>query len=143
MTHYRTTVTSSWGQEALFSYMSDFAHSQEWDPGVRRAERASGGAIELGARFHLEVGFLGRRLPLEYVVTAYEPHALVQLTASNGSLLSIDTMTFATRSDGSSLTYDAELRVLGGYRVFSPLLAVGFRRVGERARQGLLRELNR
>ena len=142
MTHYRTTVPSSLDREALCAYMADFSHAERWDPSVAKAEQSSDGPIGLGARFSLVVGFLGRRLSLEYAVTQFQPPSLVQVSASNAAFFSIDTMTFDTRDGGSVLAYDAELRLRGAYRLFGPLLNLGFRRVGDRAREGLVRELN-
>jgi hypothetical protein len=130
------------GREALFTYMADFSHSERWDPSVVHAARLSEGAVGLGARFLVEVGVLGRRLPFEYEVTAFESPTRVQLSARHKAMISIDTMTFVERDGGSTLAYDAEVRLVGPYRLLAPLLGLGFRRVGERARAGLLRELN-
>jgi len=42
---------------------------------------------------------------------------------------------------GSVVTYDADLRVRGLFRLADPLLALAFRRIGDRARDGLVRAL--
>jgi Polyketide cyclase / dehydrase and lipid transport len=141
MARYRTMVPSSKGAHALFAYMADFTHSEQWDPGVLSSRRLDEGPLALGARFLVVAGFLGRRVPLEYEITAYEPDSLVQVTARTNWLHSVDTMTFESSDAGSTLSYDAELNLLGAYRVLGPLLDLGFRRVGDRAREGLRREI--
>ena len=50
---------------------------------------------------------------------------------------SIDRIEIVPTATGSSVTYDADLRLRGPWRAFSPLMAIGFRRIGERAADGL------
>lgn len=143
MPRYRATIRSSRGSASAFDYMADFANSAEWDPGVLRAERIGSGPIGLGTRFALVTSFLGREVPLEYAITAYEPNVLVELTSENPTFSSIDTVTVAPLPEGTALTYDAVIRTRGALRLAEPLLALAFARVGGRARDGLVRELNR
>lgn len=142
MSRYRTTVPSRRATDDAFDYMANFAHSVAWDPGVLEAHRVSGGPIGLGSRFLLVTEFLGRRIPLEYAITHYErPHRL-ELTAQNASVRSVDVVTFAATDEGTDVTYDATLLPRGPLRLAGPLLSLAFRRIGDRARAGLARELN-
>ena len=143
MAVYRTTVSSNREPERVFSYLADFSSALQWDPGVVEATHLGDGPATLGTRFRVVSRFLGRRVPLEYVITAFDRPRLVQLTAQNARLRSLDTITFVAVPTGTEVTYDATLVALGAWGVLNPLLGLLFRRVGERARAGLVRELNR
>ncbi len=82
-------------------------------------------------------------MPLDYQVTSFEPPRRVVLEADNFAIRSVDEITFEPSRAGSSVTYHADLRLKGLLRLADPLLAVAFRRLGDRAASGLRRELNR
>jgi hypothetical protein len=91
----------------------------------------------VGSSFDLTVAFAGRKMTLRYVVRRLTaPHQVV-FVASTRLLVSVDTLTFEGLGDGCRMTYDADLRFKGIAAVANPLLAVGFRRVGDRARDSL------
>ena len=83
------------------------------------------------------VPFLGRRLPLTYVVTRYSPHRVVALDAASRLLHSADRIEVAANGDGAWVSYDADVRLQGPLRLLDPLLRRGFRAVGDRATAGL------
>ncbi len=143
MAHYRTTVHSRLDIDEAFAYLADFAHSAEWDPGVVEAQRLTEAPIGLGSRFQVVAWSLGRRIPLEYQITAYEPTKRVELTAESPVIRSVDQITFTAAGDGTDVTYDADLQGRGAFRLGDPLLALVFRRIGDRARGGLQEALNR
>jgi len=64
------------------------------------------------------------------------------LTAQTPRLLSRDTITVESREGGSEMTYDAYLGLQGVARVLDPVLGIFFKRIGDAARDGLLRVLN-
>lgn len=143
MAHYRTTVHSRLDVDEAFAYLADFTHSAEWDPGVVEAQRLTEAPVGLGTRFRVVALSLGRRIPLEYQVTAYEPAKRVELTAENAMIRSFDQISFTTTGTGTNVTYDADLRGRGPFRLGDPVLALAFRRIGNRARGGLQEALNR
>jgi hypothetical protein len=55
--------------------------------------------------------------------------------------VSLDRITVSPLGDGAQVTYDADLSLKGALKVADPLLAVLFRRVGDRALAGLRRTL--
>ncbi len=142
MAHYRTTVASKWDVATAFSYMADFANSATWDPGVVSAEQLSSGDVGLGTRFELMANFNGRQLPLTYEVTAFDPPRRVVLRAETDMVLSIDEITFSPSAQGTDVTYDADLRTRGWFKLAAPVVALLFKGIGDRARAGLQRELN-
>jgi hypothetical protein len=143
MARYRTTVHATRDADDVFAYMAAFEHSAEWDPGVAEAERLTDGPVGPDTRFRVVTLVAGRKIPLEYRVTAFGPGRRVVVTAESSSLRSVDEITVDADGDGSSMTYDADLSLRGVFVLLTPLLAVAFHRIGDRARGGLRRELNR
>jgi hypothetical protein len=117
--------------------MSDFSNAQEWDPGVAAAKQIGSGPIAKGTEFDLVVLFAGRRVTLRYRVKEFVENQRVVFEASSARLHSLDTLTFVPRPDGCEMTYAAEVRLTGVASVVNPLLALGFTRVGDRARDSL------
>ncbi len=98
--------------------------------------------VRVGARFRLNSRFLGRSLPLEYEVVEFEAPTRVVLQADTALLRSTDTMTFTPDGTGTQVEYDARLDTKGVLRAADPLLALLFRRIGNRAENGLRARLN-
>ncbi len=60
------------------------------------------------------------------------------LRAERHPFVSVDTIVVAPLDAGCTLTYDADLRLVGLFLVFSPSLDIlAFRRIGDRAIEGL------
>jgi hypothetical protein len=144
MASYRTTVQSTKSPEAAFDYVAQFANAKEWDPGVVEGDNLSGHPIGPGSRFRLVSRFLGRRVPLEYRITSFERPQRVVLEADERMVRSIDEIRFVAVDGGSRVSYQADLRLKGALgRLMDPLLALAFRRIGDRAASGLRAALNR
>jgi polyketide cyclase/dehydrase/lipid transport protein len=137
MARYRASIDTRWTSEEVFSYLSDFSTSAEWDPGVVEAERIGAGAVGESTEFCLVAEFLGRRTPLTYRIVEYEPPGAVTFVGENATVVSRDRITFETTPLGTRVTYDANLRLKGPLRLADPLLALAFNRVGGRALAGL------
>ena len=56
---------------------------------------------------------------------------------------SVDEITFTATATGTNVTYEADLRGRGAFRLADPLLVPVFRRIGNRARDGLQEAINR
>jgi carbon monoxide dehydrogenase subunit G len=143
MARYRASIETLWTPAEAFTYLSDFSTSAEWDPGVVEAERDGAEAVGEGTEFRLVAEFLGRRTPLTYRVVEYEPPSAVTFVGENASVASHDRITFEAIATGTRVTYDAELTLKGLLRVADPLLALAFKRVGDRALGGLREVLGR
>lgn len=137
MARYRTVIDSPKPREELFPYLADFANAQEWDPGVVRAERTDSGEVVVGSAFELVAAFMGRETPLKYEVTAIEPPRSVTFRGENATVVSLDTITFADRPNGTRLTYDADLQLKGPLKLADPALKLAFGKIGDKARDGL------
>jgi hypothetical protein len=143
MPHYRDTVDSPLDQEAVFAYMADFTNAERWDPGTASARRLDQGELGVGSRFELMVSFAGRTTPFIYEITAHEPPGRLVIEADTDAVHLTDTVTVAPKAGGSVLTYDARLDLKGARKALAPVMAVLFRRLCEKAKAGLERELKR
>jgi hypothetical protein len=142
MPRYQTTIRTPWSTDRAFDYLSDLEHFAEWDPGVRHATRIDGAPGAPGSRYAVTVKGPGRSLTLRYEITSAERPHRVEIRAESPTLVSVDVMTFADRDDsGCDVSYDARLDLRGLLRAANPLLALGFRRIGDRAAAGLRRAL--
>jgi len=137
MAHYHATIDSPCGPAETFDYLATFSNAEQWDPGVLSGERLDSGPVQVGTRFRLVVPFLGRRLPLTYVVTRYSPAGMIALEAVSGLLRLVDWIEVAARRDGATVSYDADVRLRGPLRLLDPMLQRGFGAIGERAAAGL------
>jgi len=137
MAHVRETVASPKPQAEVFAYLSDFATTAEWDPGVSQAEQITDGPIAVGTRVRVVAAFMGRAVELVYEVTEFEPPRRIVLRGENSTTLSIDEIVVDPDGEGSRVTYDANLTLRGALRLADPLLALVFRRIADKAIAGL------
>ena len=79
------------------------------------------------------VPFLGVRMSLTYEVIRFVPDREVLLHAANGVLQATDRIVVTGTADGSTVSYDTEVRLRGTLRVLDPVPRPGFRAVAERA----------
>ena len=143
MALYVTTVESTWSATQTFDYMAAFENVAKWDPGVARAERVGNGPVGLGTVFHVVSVFNGREIPLDYEITAFEPPNRVVLKAQTPTLRSVDEIKVDATGTSSLMTYNANLTFKGALWFANPILVLSFKKIGDRARDGLRRELNK
>lgn len=137
MAHYTATLDTPRAPAETFAYLSDFATTEEWDPGVVEAERLGDGPVGEGTEFRVVSEFLGRRAALTYTIVEFELGRAVTLRGENATVVSLDRITFEPSGGGTLITYDADLALKGPLRIADPLLALAFGRVGDRALEGL------
>lgn len=87
------------------------------------------------ARFRLVVPFLAVRISLTYEVIRFVPDREVLLHASNGVLQATDRIVVTGTADGSTASYDTEMRLRGTLQVLAPVPRPGFRRGSARGRR--------
>jgi carbon monoxide dehydrogenase subunit G len=141
MPRYETTVHTPRPAADVFAYLSDFSTTAEWDPGVTAARRLDSGPLGPGSRFSVTASFLGRDAELEYSITDYEPQRRVVLRGENATTVSLDEITFEPEAGGTRVGYSADLQLKGPLRFLHPALGLVFKRIGDRAADGLRRRL--
>ena len=128
--------------EEAFAYTADFSNIADWDPGVAESSSAEEGPVGEGSTFDLLVTFGSRRVPMQYRITEYEPSRRVVLVGEGDKIRAVDEITFAPTSDGTAITYVADLNFEGLMKWISPLLKPALRKVGRNAVEGLARTLD-
>ena len=137
------SVTVDQPVERVFTYLSDFTTTTEWDPGTVRTTREVGDG-GVGTRYRNVSRFLGRETELVYVVEDLSPNERLRLRGENQTVVAHDTLSFMPNADGSTtVTYRAQFELKGLARLAAPLLAPAFRRLGNEAEQGLRGALER
>ena len=139
MVRYHAAVESRSSARETFGYLATFSNAAQWDPGVLAGKPLDPGPVRAGSRFRLVVPFLGRRMTLTYEVISLVPGREVVLAAASGVLRATDRIVV---TDGSMVSYEAEVLLRGPLRVLDPVLRPGFRAVAERAAAGLGRVLS-
>jgi hypothetical protein len=137
MARYNARIPVPIARSAAFAYLGRFDHAAEWDPGVETGEMLTPEPVGVGSRFRLVAVFLGRGTPLDYEIVEYDRNERIVLRAENRSVRSVDTITFEDADDGCVVVYDAKLDAKGVRRLVDPLLALMFKRIGDRAVAGL------
>lgn len=137
MASYVASVDTERPPEAAFAYLSDFSTTEQWDPGVLEAERLGDGPIGEGTEFRLVAAFMGRRTTITYRIVEFDPPNAVTFRGENATVVSLDRITFEPSATGTHIVYDADLKLKGLMRIADPLLALAFKRVGDRALAGM------
>ena len=104
MSRYQASLHTPTATEDVFSYLSDFSNSQEWDPGVVTAERLTVGAIVEGTEFRLVARFLSSESALTYRIVEYDPPHAVTFRGENATVISNDRITFEAVGEGTRIT---------------------------------------
>jgi carbon monoxide dehydrogenase subunit G len=138
----RKTVVVDKPLDAVFSYLSDFTTTTDWDPGtVSTVRRHGNGGV--GTTYVNTSTFLGRTTQLTYVVEEVVDQQLIQLRGENKTVSAVDTLTFRPVASGTEVTYTAEFTLKGLSRIARPLLKPAFERLGNAAEAGMRKALNR
>lgn len=137
MAYYTAALEPSLPAEEVFAYLSDFSNAKEWDPSTVQAERVDDGPLRAGSEFRLVAAFLGRESAITYRVVEYDPPHTVTFRGENSTVVSLDRVVVAVTDTGTRITYEAKLTLKGPLKLADPLLAVAFKRVGDRALAGM------
>lgn len=99
--------------DTVYRYLLDFSTIEQWDPGVRSAEKCTPGPVHVGSEFALELSFLGKSVPMRYTLTALQPprdgRAQVVLTGQGDGFSAVDTLTLSAAGNHTQLHYEAVL----------------------------------
>lgn len=133
MPQFITSVKTSLSPEEAFDYMTDLRNLPDWDPGVSSSERVDEGDIGQGSSFDV----LASGAKLTYVLIEFDRPTRAIAEANNPRLRSYDIISIEPTIDGSIVTWDATLELKGVFKVFSPVLALMFDRIGAKAEEGL------
>jgi carbon monoxide dehydrogenase subunit G len=150
MARYVTKVRTTRPADEVFAYLADLRNFADWDPGVRRVAQVEGDGAGPDTVFDVTVAGVGRDLTLRYVTLEYDAPREVLVRAESTLFTSVDRITVETvetvdadgADGGTIVTYDADLRLNGLFRVGDLGLRLVFGRIGDRAAAGLRRALD-
>jgi len=121
-----------------FAYYAEYAHIQDWDPGVASSKKLTPGLLKRGDRYDVVSVFLGRRLPMTYEVVSVDAPQRVVLRGVSASGVAVDDIRFAARDAGTTeITWGLQLTLTGLGRFGEPLLKPVLRRLGREAMRGI------
>ena len=109
--------------EEVFGFLSNLENDIKWRSEWVETKKTSEGPIGIGARFCLTGEFLGRRIPTNYAVIAYEPNRSAAWKTVSGPLPLTFQRTFERVEGGTRFTIRYDLEVRGFFKLVMPLLA--------------------
>ncbi|MBA2639438.1 MAG: SRPBCC family protein [Nocardioidaceae bacterium] len=141
------TVETTADLDAVWSYLSDFTTTTEWDPGTVQTVRSSGDG-GVGTTYENTSEFNGRRTELTYTVVEHAaPHRIV-LRGEGAQVVATDTMTLSAHGSGTRVHYRAVLEFRGLLGLVGPLMSLPllnrpFVKLGDEAELGMCDALAR
>jgi carbon monoxide dehydrogenase subunit G len=127
--------------DEVFAFVGDFANTKDWDPGVTDARKVTDGQIGVGTRYAVDVVFSGRKLPMTYEVTAWDPPNRVVLKGEGSTVTAVDDIRFEAIPTGTRIHYSADLRLKGLLKLVEPFMGKRFDQTGKDAMAGMRRAL--
>lgn len=136
------TVETPASADAVFTYLSDFTHTNEWDPGTVRTTLVSGdGGVD--TTYHNVSKFAGRETELTYVVTHHHPNSSFSLRGENKTVIAHDSMEITEIPTGTRVTYTVDFEFEGVAKYVVPFMGFAFKKLGDEAEEGLRESLGR
>lgn len=136
------TITVARPIADCFRYLVDFSTSEQWDPGVYRAEKLTPGAPQAGTEFALMLNSAGRRVPMRYQLRAAKFPQRIELSGSGTGFCADDVIELrALDNNLTEIRYQAKLSFDKNMSRAESLLKPWLIRMGRRAVNGLQRAL--
>ena len=131
MEGFELTIVINRPIEEAFGFLSNLENDVKWRSEWVETRKTSEGPIGVGSTFCLTGEFLGRRIPTNYAVIAYEPNRSAAWKTVSGPLPLTFRRTFEHVEGGTrfAIKYAAELH--GFFKLVMPLLAGSVKRQHE------------
>jgi carbon monoxide dehydrogenase subunit G len=123
------TFTVAAAPAVVLGYLSDFAHTQEWDPAAQQTVRAGSGPIRPGTSWHQICKIFGITTELIYTLAAADDRRLVFHGRNEGATCT-DTIVVQPTGRGSEVTYRVEAEMHGLAKLATPVLKIEFEKLG-------------
>ena len=144
MIHVSRTITVPMARDAAFRQVADFGRAAEWDPGLVESRQETPGEPGLGTVFPIVAEFRGKRTPMVYEITEWEPTTRMVIEGTGEKAFARDEITFRDAPGGGcEITYTAALGMKGALKLAEPFLKGTFNRMGSEAVAGLATWLSR
>lgn len=126
---------------AVFTFLSDFTATEQWDPGTVTTARTDDGPLRLGSTFHNVSQYRGRRTELDYRIERFEPDVRLTFVGDNKTVQATDDMSFAPDGASTVITYRAHFSFKRWARLAEPFLRRGFEPIADETVAQLKRTL--
>ncbi|MEO5709734.1 MAG: SRPBCC family protein [Nocardioidaceae bacterium] len=125
----------------VLTYLQDFAHAEQWDPGTVSCQQIGDGPVEVGTRWNNVSKIAGNETELVYTLKELTDDTIV-LEGKNEQATSLDTITVLPQGSGSEVTYTAELEMHGAAKLLTPVMKVVFEKLGNDTEDDMVEVLN-
>lgn len=122
--HVERTFTVDRVVEEVFDYLSDFEHTEEWDPGTISTRRTSGDG-GLGTTYANTSEFMGRQTDLVYETIGFDRPTQFVARGRNSTATATDRMTFTRDGDRTRIHYRADFEFRFPINLVAPLFIRG------------------
>jgi uncharacterized membrane protein len=121
MARIQRSVEIERSPEEVFAYVDDLEAHPEWQTGLLKAEKVTGGLTGVGTRSRELRRIMGRQMRIEYEVTEHEPPRLAAFRSLNGPLRPFGRMTLAPSARGTRVTFELDFEASGLGVLIRPL----------------------
>ncbi len=128
--------------EKALDYIADFSNLASWDSSVIDVRFDSEQQFGVGARYEVDLMFAGRKQTMQYHVRQYVPGEFAELVGENAGSTAIDRVTVKEHPNGARVTYDADIRIHGPFKLLDPILAMVFAPTVRKAVNAMRANLN-
>lgn len=119
--HVERIFTVSRSPEDVFDYLSDFANTNDWDPGTLETTRITGDG-GLGTTYANRSEFMGRTVDLTYETIGFDRPTYFACRGNNKSSTATDSMTFTRDGERTQIRYRADFEFRGLVRLLAPFV---------------------
>lgn len=134
------TIEVSTSAQKVWDYMSEFRHTEEWDPPTERTVRTQGDG-GVGTVYENTSTILGASIDITYTVVEFDPPRRVRLEGRSPSMTSLDTIEVVPHDHGATLHYRADFTLDGLAKAAEPLMPLGLKKLGDAAEEQIRRRL--
>src|SRR5215212_7435017 len=115
MPRFQREITINRPVEEVFDFVTDARNEPIYNPRILSAQQTTSRPIGRGTRFILVSKAMGRRMAIEYEVTAYErPRRMTSRTIRGLPLMDVESAeTFEPVADGTRMRWEWEVRPRG------------------------------
>lgn len=137
MVQVTRTFTARVEQKTAVTYLRDFAHATQWDPGSISTVQTTDGPVRVGTVWHNTSSFGGAKPQLDYTLVRDDPDH-VRFEGRNTA----DDIAVRALGDGrSEITYTASIRPKGVWRLGTPVFWLLFQRIAGETVRSMTRSL--
>jgi uncharacterized protein YndB with AHSA1/START domain len=117
--------------DQVFDYLTDFTHTEQWDPGTVSTTRLDTAPLSVGARFRNVSEFRGRRTELEYTLRELDHGKHLVFVGKNKTATATDDLTFSGGDRRTTITYRANFEFHGLAKLAGPIVALGLNKLAD------------